>query len=100
MGALIFMPWLVCADATIGMCGWSGKLTDLNWEAVPPRFKYMKSVRTENRSYCASAASIAPKLMWSTTSPNPSDVVEDTVPPPAAGGRLRFVVTLRLANHT
>ena len=40
------------------MDGWPGKLTDLIWEAVPPTFKYMKSVRSENRSYCASAATI------------------------------------------
>src|SRR5271165_4275538 len=82
------------------MFGWRAKLTDLNWVGAPLKFMYRKSVRTENRSYCASAATIVAKLMWVNSSPNPTDVVEVTVPPPVAGGRFRFAVALRLANHT
>src|ERR1700722_5292914 len=58
----------------------------------------MKSVRTEKRSYRASAATIAAKFRWDNNSPNPTDESADTVPP-SAGGRLKLRFVLMVANH-
>ena len=74
------------------------KLTDLMSEAAPPTFIYMKSVRTEKRSYCASAATIVAKFRWDNKLPKPIEESVVTVPP-SAGGRGRLLVTLTLANH-
>ena len=60
----------------------------------------MKSVRTENRSYCASPATITAEFRCCNSWSNPMLVVEVTVPPPATGGRFRFEVRFRFANHT
>src|ERR1700684_1416446 len=87
-----------CTEAEIGMAGWLGKLSVLNCAPVPPRFKYMKSVKTENRPYCASAATIVAKFRFDTRSPKPIDVVADTVPP-SAGGRLKFRFACTLGIH-
>src|SRR4051812_32728270 len=80
------------------MAGRFGKLTDLNCEGVPPRFMYMKSVRTENRSYRASAAPIKPMFRWETKSPKPTEGLALTVPP-SAGGWLRLRSVLMFANQ-
>src|ERR1700722_6604050 len=58
----------------------------------------MKSVRTENRSYRASAATIVAKFKCDTKSPKPIDEFADTVPP-SAGGRLKFRVEWTLGIH-
>ena len=39
------------------------------------------------------------KFRWDSKSPKPIDVSVDAVPPPSAGGRLKFMVELMLAIH-
>ena len=87
-----------CGERAIGCEGRPKKSSDLMWELVSLRFRYMKSLSSENRSCRASAATINPKFRWDTKSPNPIVESADTVPP-RAGGKLRFMVVLMCANH-
>src|SRR5271169_5406439 len=58
----------------------------------------MKSVKSEKRSYRASAATIVAKLRWDSRLPNPIDESAVTVPP-SAGGSGRLEVALMFAIH-